>query len=123
MATTFRSWRTNFLIHGAAGILEVIVLIIVAIVNGSSNSAWFSTTGGLQLGLLGGGIVLAGVSVWLMFYIKNWWYNYDDMGVMRYEEFDFFGTDEDFVEPEETEENAEDESEEEQLVEETEDDW
>ena len=117
-ATTFRAWRMNFIFQAAHAIIQFLsfwIWFIVILVAGGLIAAL------LYMGLFIGALLFAGLAVWLMFFIKQWWYLYDEEGMMRCDEsWEFFGNDDDYEEMEEEEEVVEEETEEEEVVEEEE---
>jgi len=120
-ATTVRTWRTNLIAHGIHAILSFIAFatwLIIAIIGGNFLAILVS------FGLILGGFVLAAAGLVLIYWLKDWWFNVDPEGMMRYYEgWSLFGTDEDWEEPmeEEEEEMAEEEPMEEEAA--TEEEW
>ena len=107
-ATTFRSWRTNFLAQASGAAVQILAMLVVVIyvaVTIGLGGFW------LFLALYGGGFILSIVATYLMFFHKKWWYNNDATGEMRCDEdWSLFGNDNDYEEePEEEEEMAEEE--------------
>jgi len=95
-ATIFRAWRTNFLAQSTGALLAflafltwlLIRLLIFRIIEPVA-MAW----------ILGVGLVFSVVPVYMIFFLKAWWYNYDFAGGMRCDEnWDLFGNDEEFDE-------------------------
>jgi hypothetical protein len=111
-ATTFRAWRTNFLFQAIHAIIEVIALIFYIIFALAVSKLAFLSIA-LYLGFFGGALIFSVVAVWLTFFLKNWWWNYDSEGQMRYEQdWSLFGNDdgfEGFAKEEEVEEAPVDE--------------
>ena len=101
---TFRNWRTNFLTQSTHMLLQIASfttwMIVVYIAR-----EWFSRRGDFVFQLVG--LVLAGFGLWLTFFNQNWWWNYDELGMLRHEKWVFFASDR-FFDEDETEETAED---------------
>ena len=115
-ATTFRSWRINFLIGLISSIISILIsgyylyVVIAAIVTVLLGSAVISLIPGasstvssgitsvleatwyiLVLAAIGASCGSGGMS--MLFYNKNFWYNYDPDGMRLTVEFDYGGED------------------------------
>lgn len=81
-ARVFRAWRTNFLAQGSHAILEFVIFttwLIISLVPGPLTD-WYSFAYFLSALVLGAG------ALYMMFFLKGWWYNVDEMGMMRCDE-------------------------------------
>ena len=100
-ATTYRSWRVNFIaIWLAVGVsifniglaftgylLSAAITVISSIFTGTSTNA-LSIWGMIIAAFVGAAAV--GVGAYFAYFIKNLWYNYDDSGSKLDDDFDFF---------------------------------
>jgi len=119
-ATTFRAWRTNFLAQATGAILQFIAIAVWIIIAIIANSFLL---GIISFSFLIGGFLFAAAAVYMQFFLKAWWYNYDEMGMWRCDtEWSLFGDDSDYEEEEmeEEEEVEEEEPAEEETMEEEE---
>ena len=82
-ATVFRAWRTNFLAQVSGALVSFLMFVLFFIYS-------FTVGGGLSdyysMGYFIGAFVFGGVAVYMMFFLKGWWYNIDEAGHMRCDE-------------------------------------
>ena len=90
MVEVFRLWRAALISaigNVSAHFLVLAVWMIIALIRDLLTSQL------IGLGLLAGGLVLAGLGFWLTFFLRDLWWNYDENGWLATQPFNWLAED------------------------------